>query len=758
MHDMTYHYGFDEEAGNFQELNYSGLGLGSDFVNAEALDGSGTSNANFSTPPDGNNGRMQMYVFTAFNPNGQDKDSGLDNGIIAHEYGHGISNRLTGGASNTSCLFNQEQMGEGWSDYYAMITTIDHGDNRNTKRPLGTYALGQAVDGPGIRNKLYSTDMAVNSYTYGDLKFTGGETHNIGEIWTVMLWDLTWDLIDTLGYDPDIMYGKGGNNVALRLVTEAMKLQVCSPGFVDGRDAILQADQLYYNGTYQCMIWKAFARRGLGYSADQGSSDNYNDGTEAFDIPPYCLIAVNAPIAHFSADRTQTCLQASSIQFNDQTENIAQYWFWDFGDGSTSTKANPIHSFPAEGKYTIKLIVTNNIGSDTLIRENYITISELPAPSSKDTTVCAGQSAQLNAVVNDPNNIPQWLDANGNLLATGATFVTPNLTQATSYLVRETSSLPVKNVGPTALGAGGFHNSTTIGKIYFTAYRGFTIRSVLVRAQGAGNRTVQLFDEADNVIQTFTIYMLSGQKRVDLNITIPGAGKYALGAGPNTKLFRSSDNISYPYTLSNVVQITGAGQGLGNFYFYFYDWEIQETACISASAPVKVFVTPGPLADFSIATNTTQATFTDLSSGNPSSWLWNFGDGSTSTEANPLHTYATMGVFPVSLTVSDGNCSNTYEKTLDFTSSTQSLPTSVLSIQLAPNPATDQVDLRLSGSYQGAFSVILLSSEGRMLRNLALDTQQGPVFPINLEGFASGVYFVKIETTRGVVIRKLVLR
>jgi hypothetical protein len=101
-----------------------------------------------------------------------------------------------------------------------------------------------------------------------------------------MLWDMTWDLIDQYGWDPDLKYGTGGNNIAINLVTTALKLQACNPGFIDGRDAILDADQLLYNGANECLIWQAFADRGLGFSADQGSSDDRFDQLEAFDMPP----------------------------------------------------------------------------------------------------------------------------------------------------------------------------------------------------------------------------------------------------------------------------------------------------------------------------------------------------------------------------------------------------------------------------------------------------------------------------------------
>ena len=62
---------------------------------------------------------------------GFDVDGSFDNGIVAHEYGHGISNRLTAGASTTNCLQNAEQMGEGWSDWFGLMITMEEGDQSN---------------------------------------------------------------------------------------------------------------------------------------------------------------------------------------------------------------------------------------------------------------------------------------------------------------------------------------------------------------------------------------------------------------------------------------------------------------------------------------------------------------------------------------------------------------------------------------------------------------------------------------------------
>ncbi|WP_018478560.1 T9SS-dependent M36 family metallopeptidase [Pontibacter roseus] len=232
------------------------------------------------------------------------RDGDLDNGIIAHEYGHGISTRLTGGP-NTQCLTGAEQGGEGWSDFFGLYMTMKAGDTGPQRRGIGTYVMSEGTDGGGIRPAPYSTDMGINPYTYGMVSNPEiSVPHGVGFIWATMLWDMTWNLIDEYGYDPNIYSGKGGNNIALQLVMDGLKLQPCSPGFIDARDAILAADRINNGGANQCHIWRAFAKRGLGYSATQGSNDDLTDGTEAFDMPPSCepklaikLQATPAPVA-----------------------------------------------------------------------------------------------------------------------------------------------------------------------------------------------------------------------------------------------------------------------------------------------------------------------------------------------------------------------------------------------------------------------------------------------------------------------------
>ncbi len=430
MHDITYRFGFDEPAGNFQQNNYGRGGVAGDFVRAEALDGGGENNANFATPADGGNGRMQMYLWSGASGNvvrvnapvfvqgtyyaqaasdwgapitdvpvtgevvitddgsGSDDatkncqppvnnlqgkiamvdrgicqfglkaltaqqagaiaciicnfedatvgmaagdygaqvtipvvmmtkpncdllrqyaglglnislvrptitgperlDGSFDNGIIAHEYGHGVSNRLTGGPSQAGCLGNAEQMGEGWSDWFTLITSVRPGDVAAQRRGVGTFVLRQPNDGVGIRRVPYTTNMAINPHTYGTVANSAG-VHAIGEVWATVTWDLYWAFVEKYGYDPDWNNTNSGNYRAVQLVMDGMKLQPCSPGFLDGRDAIMLADILNYNGEDTCLISQVFARRGMGIYADQGSSDNSGDGVEDFTPIPTCI-------------------------------------------------------------------------------------------------------------------------------------------------------------------------------------------------------------------------------------------------------------------------------------------------------------------------------------------------------------------------------------------------------------------------------------------------------------------------------------
>ena len=239
------------------------------------------------------------------------RDGDFENGIIFHEYGHGLSNRLTGGPG-ISCLGGAEQMGEGWSDYVAITSFLDPDlDDPNQPRGMGPYALFQADrHGNGIRPRPYSRDFNIQPTTYDSIKtnawLTGSlaQPHGIGHAWAAILWDMNWDLIDKYGFSGNIYlpWNAGGNNRAMQYMVDGLKLQGCSPTFVSGRAAIIAAANVLGGGAAgevkgdACTLWATFSRRGLGFSAVGGLATSRDDGTEAFDTNPLCLRGFLSPV------------------------------------------------------------------------------------------------------------------------------------------------------------------------------------------------------------------------------------------------------------------------------------------------------------------------------------------------------------------------------------------------------------------------------------------------------------------------------
>src|SRR5262249_38272357 len=234
MHDFTYRLGFTEAAGNFQVNNFGRGGGGHDSVRAQAQEGSGTNNANFATPPDGQRPRMQMFLFTLTTPL---RDASFDSDVVCHEYGHGVSNRLVGGPSNTSCLFGRQSgaMGEGWSDYFSI--TI------NNDGVAGEYVVNNLTR--GIRRAAYTVPANPIHDSYADLANQAFDVHNDGEIWAAALVDLRQTL---------------GRAVVDRLVVQGMKFTPCRPSFLNARDGILTADQNLSGGASRCNIRRVFPR------------------------------------------------------------------------------------------------------------------------------------------------------------------------------------------------------------------------------------------------------------------------------------------------------------------------------------------------------------------------------------------------------------------------------------------------------------------------------------------------------------------
>ena len=225
-----------------------------------------------------------------------DRDGTIDNQVVAHEWMHYVSNRLIGDGNGLSN--NQSAgMGEGWSDFNALLMTVRPDDTRFASNTTfnGTYAIAVYVttggtNGPnlnngvyyGIRRVPYSTDMLRDPLTFkhvgNKVAITGAtlrfgadgsenaEVHNTGEVWTTMLWEAYASLLrDTLGNSPRLTFAEAQQRMKDYLIA-SLRITPPNPTFLEARDALLAAAYARDKTDYE-EFWQAFAKRGAGVSA-----------------------------------------------------------------------------------------------------------------------------------------------------------------------------------------------------------------------------------------------------------------------------------------------------------------------------------------------------------------------------------------------------------------------------------------------------------------------------------------------------------
>ena len=897
MHDVSYQYGFDEAAGNFQASNLGRGGIGNDYVHAFAEDGAGINNANFATPPDGQSPIMRMYqwnmdVIPAFHVSspaavtnnysivqgsinltsqlgytgtktgsivlvndaagthqgcgsfsnaasvagniamidrgggcsfvqkirnaqntgaiavimvnnvatapvtmsgtdititipavmismadgatlkanlaglsgslsstGVFRDGSLDNGIIAHEYTHGISNRLTGGPANAGCLTNAEQMGEGWSDYMALMMTTNWsvaspGDGANS-RTIGTYAASQAAGGAGVRTYPYSTNMSVDPWTYGMMSGINlGEVHTVGEIWCSAIWDMTWNIIQQEGIDPDIYHGTKGNNIALQLVIEAMKYQPCSPGFLDARNAILKADSILYNYVHRCAIWNAFARRGMGKSASQGSSNSYTDQVAAADLPVGLGITKTADKNSFASGDNITytikaycdCGALSNISIIDTLSASLSYV-----SSTGGTYSSPAVHFDGIGfatgetkTFSIQATVSGTYAAPVTLLND----SRDPASYSWTTAALTGATNWMESTTRSKSSSHAWFAAD-QAITTDFALISDNL------LLDNISTLSFWHYFETDPGYdGGMVEISTDGGIswrdlgpYMTqnAYNS----SLDPSTGGVGNRAAFTGSSGGAFIQTIiTLSEFAGATakirfRFASDGAVDGEGWYV-----DDILLKNEKGI-----VNNAFAYNGAALLSKNNTYGFFSlsalpvhfvnfeaqqrnktailhWKVSEEAGVSEyvverSAEGTGFVSIGNVASHTGAIGENDYYFTD----------------NKPLEGDNYYRIAEKDL--------DGKSTRSVAKLLRFTDAG-------LSFRLVPVPTYNHlVQLYIGNTNPASFTACLLNTVGQTVK---MYTVKAGINQLNLQNLEKGVYYLKVEMGGGVTtVKKLVI-
>ncbi|KAJ1922824.1 hypothetical protein IWQ60_006272 [Tieghemiomyces parasiticus] len=287
MHDFSKNFGFDNQAGNFEDVNEAG-GKGNDPVIIYVQDGSGFNNANFATPEDGKQPKMRLYLWDKTNPH---RDGAFDWPSLVHEYTHGITTRITGGPADSTCLSKGQAagMGEGWSDFVALAWLVHPSDYQGpggkADKVLGIGTYGN--NGRTVRPHMYSTDMSVNPLTFSHLAQAKYQTvHAMGTLWATILYEVMWNFIADLGVAPSIMHPdrQYGTTLMMEIMFESWRRQGCDPTLFRARDAMLEAEAIVSKGKYQCLIWRGFAKRGMGV----GASMKGTNVVESFKAPTEC--------------------------------------------------------------------------------------------------------------------------------------------------------------------------------------------------------------------------------------------------------------------------------------------------------------------------------------------------------------------------------------------------------------------------------------------------------------------------------------
>jgi len=452
-----------------------------------------------------------------------------------------------------------------------------------------------------------------------------------------------------------------------------------------------------------------------------------------------------APTVQFTAFNVYTC--DGIVEFiNSSTAGQDAIYTWNFGDGTTSNDENPVHTYTGSGIYTVKLAVMSCSGEDSLTRTSYIEVEITAPPVTADQSRCGQGTLSFTATGN--GTIYWFSDAAGtNLLDTGTTYTTPVLNSTTSYWLNSSIREVIYGGLTNKTATGAYFTLQTKHGLYFNCSEEAILKSVKVYCDAPGLKTISLLDASDNVIQSGSFSIPNGESRVELNFTIPPQSGLRLMGPASPGLWRdgstSAPNLPYPFAVGSTISITGNSANNPKYYYYFYDWEVETLiGCESQTVPVTGYIYSTPISDFSWIENSFVVTFTNASTGG-GTYLWDFGDGETSTDENPVHTYATGNGYTITLTITNDCGTDFYTEQIAV--STVSVYDTDVHIEVFPNPANDIVLVKCS---ETILKTEIFNLQGqRVLSKIT----HGNSASINVESLTSGIYFLKITTEHGTI-------
>lgn len=459
------------------------------------------------------------------------------------------------------------------------------------------------------------------------------------------------------------------------------------------------------------------------------------------------------PIIDFNVDNVFSCTGLVSFIDNSSASNDAVY-FWDFGDGNTSNQKNPTHIYQNSGLYDVKLKISNCIGSDSLIKNSFVNVSLVDAPQVANQSRCGSGSFTFNAVSNF--NVAWWDSTKTQILHSGSTFATPILNEPHTYYVSAyTSSLDTVNCNPkNKTNTGTYFTGTSPHGLIFNANKDVVIKSVKVYSNSAANRTINLLDSNQNIVQTLTVNIPNGESRVNLNFSVSKGNNYRLMGAASPSLWRdggiSAPNLNFPFnTPDNEVSIIGNTAGSLAYYYYFYDWEVEvQTICESNKIPVQAEIHLNPVPNFNFYEISHTVNFINTSTG-WGNYNWDFGDGNFSTEKNPEHYFAVPNQYSVTLTQTNDCGVESIQKSVIVTNLEENNQDDKLRIY--PNPTNDFLYVL---STTEILTIAIKDINGREVKNFTADKKEAK---IDVSSLPKGFYFIEVRDSNSIKIGKFVV-
>ncbi len=388
----------------------------------------------------------------------------------------------------------------------------------------------------------------------------------------------------------------------------------------------------------------------------------------------------------------------------------------------------------------------------------------IQAQAWSEGAICQGSQIVLSAEPN-PGGSPvfSWY-AGDELFAQGNPVLTPPLLQDTSFSVQVDYQA---HTGMESRELGDYQEDQAIQKegLIFDAHAPFILKSVKVYVESPGIRIIYLRNgEGDFLGQRLFSLTQIGEQRLDLNFSVPEGQDMRLLLEEGVPLVYNSSGMDFPYEVDDILTIKYSKTFFGNspqWYMYFYDWDISyEELCGSAEVEVELSDTSGlaPIAGFGpldtllyLEDGQVSLAFAD-SSQQATSWLWSFGDGTSSQEQNPVHVYEEAAVYhPVQWVYGSDACASAAVGRVEVLQSTrqaQVLDGEALFVQVFPNPARDGVIWEFSSPLEAESLWVLYDARGRICRKAVLPAGTRS-WRQELGSLPAGMYFWSLTGLKG---------